>query len=1012
MFSESIYVGKDLFIKKRASDLLCEYLGRGGAISNIRRDWMNNLANPVSEMFDEAGSLDDVSYFTSFNGTDDNKISFFFWKKFNAENQDSDYFVNTAIPLLIFDKGWSRNWVKAYRSKNLFFQTMCKSFIERLNDDNVKQLLEYDHGVFNFETFSHSGDEMFTINSCKEVHELLRPKIKLVLGTVKVSVYSQILNKVIGFVFGNVFVAVRITGFSSEIEFQFLPFFFYARMSDSYKFWPGFDLLNKPFRCEYNYFDVDNEEISPNINFNLYGSFSQQAEQFVLDYICVPGHFSYSQSYSALFNSADLLRLDEKKAELPVIPASKLTNSSEGLFDIFWNESNRPDEKYYFKMPLDKRCVARDPWELVKKDCQVAIDFGTASTVVATRDAHENVSLVRMGKYSEEVNERQYENPTVLNFVDYQSFLRDWTDLPYRPDTSFNDLKFSHSAKEEREDHPRSCMSSIKTWARTDNAHQHLRLMDEQNFDFELKHPELYDKEDSVEDFRTADLNPIEVYAYLLGCCLNNQSLGNGSIYLNYSMTFPAKFDVATKRRIMQGFRNGLLRSLPPSLVYSGKWSNDRLKLQECASEPIALAASFLEALEIEPTEDGIAFGVFDFGGGTTDFAMGLYRQASDEENDDYGWEQVLDIIDTSGDSNLGGEHLVNLLVHETIKDNLETVIEKGYRFILPPPLTEFKGSELVWGNSLGAYENSSKLARKLRSIWETGALCNDDAEPTEDSELLVMLKDCRTEGDAEANLCIDQEKFRELIKEKIRDGIRRFFAMTKNALSVSETSISTLHLLFSGNSCRSPLTRQVLNEFQESRDFGFEDDSIDVVFHIEFLDADDLRNPSSEENAEGDESSGNDAEYLRNLTANNPDLSPKTGVALGLLKILPGENTGYCDRRITSADNFEAPFNYYVGKIVRGQISPVLKRNYDYINWVSLGKVNRNHITKIAWTTDTLLEEGAENISITTHRINHKPEQEGWSIFIKPHTPSSVKVAVSRSGEICDLEDEEIIPL
>ena len=46
---------------------------------------------------------------------------------------------------------------------------------------------------------------------------------------------------------------------------------------------------------------------------------------------------------------------------------------------------------------------------------------------------------------------------------------------------------------------------------------------------------------------------------------------------------------------------------------------------------------------------------MFDFGGGTADFAFGLYRTPTDEEADSEGWERVIDILDTSGDENLGG---------------------------------------------------------------------------------------------------------------------------------------------------------------------------------------------------------------------------------------------------------------------------------------------------------------------------------------------------------------------
>ena len=1062
MFSDVIYVDKNTLEKERYPELLLKIIAKGGNVAKLKDDWQKKMLSSVDDAFDENNpDSENVEFFTSLpqqEDASDKEIKFLSWMNTNLvydwvyhaktkkvkehaktkkvkEEEDwfgyiADLFVKaiafTMIPFVAESKNIRIESHTKERFRQEFSEQFAKGILGKLSECCNAVI-----GMTNIGFRSVNKEYDFDGLTDDEIKRRVWPQITKYLNTLDGKMYSFLRGKIVGFFLADVFISVLI---KENKQYELVPFICRYTIDDYNYSYYRICFFNSNNGNNYYCHRKDDRRLDAYINnirdaseHFLSAAFNWSRENnrlFNIDYVCFPATCNVGEKISG-FSIESLLKSDWKKAGLPEMPLSKLTNSSEGLFDLFWNDSNKPDDRYYYKYMLDKQYVARDPWELVKQDCQVSIDFGTSSTVVAVKDANEHVSLVRMGKYSEAVEERQYENPTVLNFVNYDSFMKAWRDLPYRPDTDFADLKFSHSARAEREEHPRSCMSSIKTWARTDNKDQILRLMDEQGYDFELKHPELSDKEDSVEEFTKKALNPVELYAYLLGCCLNNQSLGNGSIYLNYKMTFPTKFDLDTKKRIKQGFRNGLLRSLPPSLVYSDKWDNKLLRLEEYASEPVALAASFLNALDIQPTEDGVPFGVFDFGGGTTDFAMGIYRFSTDEEYEDHSWEQVLDIIDTSGDQNLGGEHLVNLMVHEAIKDNLPLILENKIRFILPPQLKEFSGSEQVWGNGLDAYENSSKLAKKLRSLWEQGVLFNDNDEQINDDQILIMLKNSFTDECPELNLIVDQNKLKTMLMDKIRAGMNRFFAMVKNAVEVTDIKLPEIHILFSGNSCRSPLTIQVLKEFQDNRDFGFSDESTKIILHTEFIDfnllhrkedyPENKKTAPDDDNAENESNSDENSAYiskLKNLAEKNPDLSPKTGVALGLLKIIPGESTGYVDRRISSIDNYQAPFNYYVGRIVRGKIDPTIKRNFDYVSWHLLCKVNKNHVTKIAWTADTLIDSNVSDITIKTRLIEHNPEHEGWSIFIKPNTPGSIKIAISKTGEVADLENEEIINL
>lgn len=81
------------------------------------------------------------------------------------------------------------------------------------------------------------------------------------------------------------------------------------------------------------------------------------------------------------------------------------------------------------------------------REANVAIDFGTSSTVVAIR-ANGKDELLRIGMQEkhfaqDDINDQQYENPTVLEFVDLQQFLKNGkAKLP--PLVDWNNIHCSH----------------------------------------------------------------------------------------------------------------------------------------------------------------------------------------------------------------------------------------------------------------------------------------------------------------------------------------------------------------------------------------------------------------------------------------------------------------------------------------------------------------------------------------------------------------------------------------
>lgn len=81
--------------------------------------------------------------------------------------------------------------------------------------------------------------------------------------------------------------------------------------------------------------------------------------------------------------------------------------------------------------------------------------------------------------------------------------------------------------------------------------------------------------------------------------------------------------------------------------------------MQEGAGEPAAYAVCALQEYKLMPVADEkIIYGVFDFGGGTTDFDFGIWRKASGPKERRYRY--VIHHFGDGGDAYLGGENLLN----------------------------------------------------------------------------------------------------------------------------------------------------------------------------------------------------------------------------------------------------------------------------------------------------------------------------------------------------------------
>jgi hypothetical protein len=129
------------------------------------------------------------------------------------------------------------------------------------------------------------------------------------------------------------------------------------------------------------------------------------------------------------------------------LTALKFTDVEQGMWEFFVPKALQGK---YTKVQSKQFCRDRNP-VLDIREANVAIDFGTSSTVVAIRKNGKD-ELLRIGMQEKDfakdaITDQQYENPTVLEFLDLQKFLNEWQSESYRPLVDWDNIHCSHEAR-------------------------------------------------------------------------------------------------------------------------------------------------------------------------------------------------------------------------------------------------------------------------------------------------------------------------------------------------------------------------------------------------------------------------------------------------------------------------------------------------------------------------------------------------------------------------------------
>ena len=665
---------------------------------------------------------------------------------------------------------------------------------------------------------------------------------------------------------------------------------------------------------------------------------------------------NFIDEYLEKLKNIEKIRLDEKEYDEKIF-----TDYQKGNWDIFSDSNEGIENRELIKIATTKKYYERDPKKDVKDGGIVAIDFGTKSTVVAIQTQNEKTSLVRIagGSYKKNVEKSQFENPTIMEFIDIESFEKAYSESKGRPFTKWDDLKVSYAANSSFIGGSKFILEGLKQWA--GNKDEKLVIYDKKWKRIDLK-PYIDVEED--------EFDPIEYYAYYIGSYINNMFTGN--IFTKYLLSFPIKYENEIRVKILKSFEKGIKKSLPTSILENEKIM-DNFQVYRGANEPTAYFLCAGKELDKFPKKENekLFYGIFDFGGGTTDFSFGICKYIG-LTSSRYDYE--IKHFGEGGDKFLGGENILKNLAFEICKNNLAILKEKDIHFYCPVGCKEFNGYEGVLDNSYEAIYNIKQIAEKFRGFWEEDEFSKDLYSSDEIGVTLLSSKD----SSEIINLKYDKTKCEDIIDSILRKGIENFISSLKLLFKNENLGVDKMEIFLSGNSSKSKRFQKMFEgEIQKIEDTVKSKD--EKIFTINYP-----------------------IEKLGNK--DGLEVNAKTGTAIGLLESRKGGKFKIIAKDEEVNDN-EINFRYYVGYLKNSKFKPVLDYKVGYDNWVKF--LDASDIeTEIYYTHQANSIEGGisgdnSNLDRKIITISKDYQDEDTYIFIRATKPDIIEYCVSTEKKI-----------
>lgn len=694
-----------------------------------------------------------------------------------------------------------------------------------------------------------------------------------------------------------------------------------------------------------------------------------------------------SRGYSAgVIDSLDadsiakpLLEVEHERADIDPYDNNILLDPNRGHWDL-WNE----DEARGCPV-LDLSAmgfVARNPKADINQNRVVAIDFGTKSTVVVYQDEDSRILPMRVGtgNISKGIQAKHYENPTVIEFNNLQHFMDSYVATEGRPATQWEDVCISHKAVDDlqasRSTDYGAFLSGLKQWAGDVGVKRAIRMRDRENKDFLLQ---------QFRELAEGDLDPIELYAYYLGLYINNMRNG---IFLTYYLSFPVTYEIAVRERIIESFRRGIEKSLPRTIL-ADEEIMQKFKINGGISEPAAYAVCALQEYGFDPEESGkVYYSVFDFGGGTTDFDFGEWRESRSPK-----YDYTIEHFGASGDRYLGGENILAELSFYVFRQNEEKLREERITFTKPPMCPDFAGSETLISDSREGRVNMRNLTERLRPIWE-----NTEEEVVDESGC-IKVNLFRNDGTEAVGLSLsaDKDELNQLIYHRIEKGVESFFTSLITAYGHGKLNqIEKLYIILAGNSSKSVYVEEIFKEkiaFYTEKLKG--EGSAPMFELLPPIGTQEFSLRKAEINPVAAERKDTRGEFERP--------TGKTGVAFGLIECRRGGRV-----EIIANDEIggEIPFKYYIGTRKRrffrildeGEKPSQIPGRLDYDRWYEVFESDDYTMeiycsTKPEAVTNMMPIESAKKLMLNT-------DAENALVFIRAVDPHTLEYISAESME------------
>lgn len=683
---------------------------------------------------------------------------------------------------------------------------------------------------------------------------------------------------------------------------------------------------------------------------------------------------------------AYLLNADKRRANFEPYEKALLEEHTQGHWDLACAQTGDRDD--WIEVRLTSPVYARNPYRDIQRGSVIGIDFGTKSTIVSLLDAKGDPIPVPVGGRYSAPKASDYENPTVLHLCDFNAFMEQYRSKAGRPETSWQDFTVSHTAKEDLDNtndkNYYSFITSLKQWAASEN--EKLELTDDTG------------ERITVPPYvQGGGFDPIEIYAYYIGLAINNMK--RSSIYTNYLLSFPVTYKKAVREKIQESFERGLKKSLPDAVAQDEGFLKANFKVVSGTSEPAAYAVCALKQYGFDPKDAGEVhyYGVFDFGGGTTDFDFGLWRGAGEKDAEE-DYDYVIEHFGAGGDTFLGGENLLGNLSFTVFaaQENQDILREKRICFTFPRgEQKKFPGYEsLISQNSKWANLNMHKMKETLRPFWEKEADYEQKFPDSRIPNLVLFNNDGEQVSDL--SLSVDLEALNREIEERVRSGVMNF--MHKMTSSMAKyPKLEKINIFLAGNSCKAEIVKKVFEEECGKQEGAFRKKLLE-----------DHNRELEEKLFDIFPPLGTGASFKkmeeRGVSFTPDDFhSPtgKTGVAIGL--VLSRSGSSILVKNADVDESGEIAFRYVVGKDRRGMLNPVIDFETPLNGpWKQFKRAGSDSL-EFYFTGNSSGMTGAfpiEKAKREIRRLQEVPEATPDAyVYIRPVSPTEIEYKVS-AGE------------